>query len=450
LDHGVTGDWHNRVHRAGEVLLDLASTRGLNHFQRMRTFNRDTFNAFAEDDLSEVLRNRTQECARNIRGEQENYILNVNREDYVKHLVERFTMSNLVLDIDQMTVTPEEMLIRAEYFPRNFHVYDGKSYPRLVLIYEIPVNDVYLMRMQASTFSLSTPAISIATQAVTFAMIEFGQTPGEMKNQADGTIEALKRGAERVNADINSFNSSLRAQVEQVFDARKSELLQRRNYLAALNVPVKATNQTASTYAAGVIKRTPVITAKPAAPNQPFKPDPTLEQVIYEQILKLIHDVGVSFEKLPSTFANKGEEDLRDHFLLALAPNFQGATTGETFNKTGKTDILMRHETSNLFVAECKFWKGPKTCLETISQLIGYLTWRDSKAAVIFFVRNANFSDVLASAKVTVPQHPNFLGETVHISETWSNYRFHVNGDRSREIKVAIMFFHFHSSVSAS
>ena len=54
------------------------------------------------------------------------------------------------------------------------------------------------------------------------------------------------------------------------------------------------------------------------------------------------------------------------------------------------------------------------------------------------------------NCRATVPQHPNFLGETTHTSETWLNYRFHVDGDRSREIKVAVMFFHFHQSVSAS
>jgi hypothetical protein len=296
--------------------------------------------------LSESLHERSQSCARAIRAEGENYFLNVNREDYVRHTVEKFTMPTLVLDTDHLTVTPEEKLIPAEAFPRNFNVFDGKSYPRLVLTYEIPVSDVHLVRMQASTFSSWTPAISTEGHAVKFAMVNFGETPEEMRKQADATITALRIGAERVNADINSFNARLRQEVEKVFDARKTELLERRNFLAALNVPIKATNQTAATYAAPGIRRTPVISAKPSAHDKPFKPDPTLDQKIYEQILELIHNVGLAFEQLPATYTNKGEEDLRDHFLLALAPNFKGSTTGETFNKAGKTDILMRYETS--------------------------------------------------------------------------------------------------------
>lgn len=56
------------------------------------------------------------------------------------------------------------------------------------------------------------------------------------------------------------------------------------------------------------------------------------------------------FERLPSTYAGKDEETLRDHLILNLEPRFQIGTTGETFNKSGKTDILMRHEGKNIFV----------------------------------------------------------------------------------------------------
>ena len=77
------------------------------------------------------------------------------------------------------------------------------------------------------------------------------------------------------------------------------------------------------------------------------------------------------------------QRTFRDHLLLYLEPRYEGSATGETFNSTGKTDILIRHENSNAFIAECKFWTGQKGYLETITQLLGYLTWRDSKAAVV-------------------------------------------------------------------
>ena len=156
----------------------------------------------------------------------------------------------------------------------------------------------------------------------------------------------------------------------------------------------------------------------------------------------MIHDVGKEFERLPSVYAGKKEEHLRDHFLMMLEPNFEGSATGETFNKTGKTDILLRHDSSNVFIAECKFWKGQKSFLATITQLLGYLTWRDSKAAVIMFVPNKEFTTVIETAKECIDQHPNYIRAVSEQDETWLNYEFHLDGDRNRVVKIAVMFYH--------
>ena len=156
----------------------------------------------------------------------------------------------------------------------------------------------------------------------------------------------------------------------------------------------------------------------------------------------MINDVGKEFERLPSLYANKKEEHLRDHFLMMIEPHFDGSATGETFNKTGKTDILLRYEGTNVFIAECKFWKGKKALLDTISQLLGYLTWRDSKAAVILFVRNRDFTTILETAKEEISKHSNYLEFLGIQDETWLNYHFHLNGDRNRLIDLAVMFFH--------
>jgi hypothetical protein len=127
---------------------------------------------------------------------------------------------------------------------------------------------------------------------------------------------------------------------------------------------------------------------------------------------------------------------------MMLEPNFQGSATGETFNKTGKTDILLRYEGTNVFIAECKFWKGKKVFLSTISQLLGYLTWRDSKAAVIMFVPNKEFTSVLETAKGSISEHSNYLSFVNSSDETWLNYKFHLNDDRNRLLKLAVMLYH--------
>lgn len=173
-----------------------------------------------------------------------------------------------------------------------------------------------------------------------------------------------------------------------------------------------------------------------------FKPEPTLDRTNYYKILSLINDIGKNFERLPAVFNRKEEEDLRDHILFVIDPNFEMASaSGETFNKTGKTDIQIRYDSSVVFIAECKFWTGEKNYLKTIDQLLNYLTWRDSKTAVIIFSKKKDFTNVLNKIKKSTPKHPNFLKEKNQQSETWFNYKFHINGDRNREIDLAILAF---------
>lgn len=147
-------------------------------------------------------------------------------------------------------------------------------------------------------------------------------------------------------------------------------------------------------------------------------------------------------ETLKCTHAAKDEETLRDHILLYLTPRFEGTSTGETFNKSGKTDILLRFEASNVFIAECKSWSGAKGLLTAIDQLLSYLTWRDSKAALVLFVRNKDFSAVLETIKEVVPTHSQFVRHVRDVDESWFEYRLGLPGDPGREVWLSILAFH--------
>jgi hypothetical protein len=127
-----------------------------------------------------------------------------------------------------------------------------------------------------------------------------------------------------------------------------------------------------------------------------FKPEPALSGVDYEEILRIMKNMVKVMELSPHAFLTMGEEDLRSHFLVQLNGAFKGQATGETFNFQGKTDILIRVDGKNIFIAECKFWKREKAFLGTIDQLLSYLSWRDTKAAVLVFNGNADFTAVLA------------------------------------------------------
>lgn len=80
--------------------------------------------------------------------------------------------------------------------------------------------------------------------------------------------------------------------------------------------------------------------------------------------------------------------------------------------------------------------------MSTIDQLLGYLTWRDTKSSVIIFVKQKDFSAVIEKVKNETSQHSNFLSFVNQSDENWFNYRFHLNGDRNREVRLAVQLFH--------
>ena len=242
-------------------------------------------------------------------------------------------------------------------------------------------------------------------------------------------------------SEVEGFNNRLAGEVPRFVQARKAELLKQANLLGALGVPIKKADQVPSTFAVPVAKKSLVIT-KPAASVGPFKPEPTLNPELYQDILGIISDAGVEMERHPSIYSDKDEETLRDHFLMVLSPHFQSAT-GETFNKKGKTDILIRHEKANVFVAECKFWSGIKAFHKTIDQLLSYLTWRDSKAAVVSFVRNKELTPVLEAIEKETPSHGCFVKSQGKKRDGWFMFEFHLPGDPGRSVQLAVLVFHF-------
>lgn len=254
-------------------------------------------------------------------------------------------------------------------------------------------------------------------------------------------MNTIREQSGHLASNVQTFNNSLRGDSERLFRTRKQELLKRTDTLANLGVPIRKATNVPSTFAVPAARKQ--IMAKPEMTGTPAKvPDPTLDENIYQDILKVIHDTGKVFERLPRTYADKDEESLRDHLILQLEPQFAYSTTGETFNKSGKTDILIRHEKNNIFVAECKFWGGAKKHFETIDQVLSYLTGRDSKTAIVYFMDTQEMAAPLKAIDESTSQHACFVKLNGKKLESWFDYAFHLPQDKGVAIRLSILCFH--------
>jgi hypothetical protein len=132
----------------------------------------------------------------------------------------------------------------------------------------------------------------------------------------------------------------------------------------------------------------------------------------------------------------------RQVLLVALNGQYRGLTTAEAFNVSGKTDLRIVYEGQSLFIAECKFWSGAKGFNEAIDQLFGYGGWRDTKLAVVIFVREKGLTAIIGKARAALKKHPQFIEELAGEDETELRAHMHWAGDDQRQVHLAVRFIH--------
>jgi hypothetical protein len=183
-------------------------------------------------------------------------------------------------------------------------------------------------------------------------------------------------------------------------------------------------------------------TPRRSTASGPFEPEPVLAETQYEQALSVLRNARNALERTPAMTANLDEEKIRDLLLVFLNAQFEGAAAGEVFNAAGKTDILIRADDRNVFIAECKIWKGPKTIRDALSQLLSYLAWRDTKAALLLFIRTGEPTTIITESIAEIEGHTNYK-KTHDTTEDGERYDFtlHANGDMNKEIKLAFLPF---------
>jgi hypothetical protein len=179
----------------------------------------------------------------------------------------------------------------------------------------------------------------------------------------------------------------------------------------------------------------------PAASTAAYKPEPVLAVEDYEHILSVMTNMALVMERSPSAFTSMDEEALRSHFLVQLNGHYEGQASAETFNYEGKTDILIRTNGRNIFIAECKYWSGPRQLADTIDQLLGYVSWRDTKVAIVVFNQNKDFSRVLEAIPKAIRGHGNFKRELDQTSESRFRYAFSHRDDVNRELTLTVLAF---------
>jgi len=398
---------------------------------------------FCHGDWFAVAESQKKRLVGAIEGLAENQILNSPIDDLCQRYVSEYAVDVPVLDETGIQVDGKEAQIDVSRDPMRFGYGEGRPIyvtGTAVSVYVPFSGDAGVFKIRPTTYTTSFPRAVVQGQQLVLSLTGTNLNAEQVKPHIEAALREIKQYLGWLANDARGLNGQLEPLARSTIERRRQKFLADRNLVASLGYPLKTRADAPQTFRSPEVRRR-VHVAPPAASAAPFKPEPALSMDDYEHILSVMENMALVMERSPSAFRSMGEEDLRQHFLVQLNGHYEGNATGETFNYEGKTDILICSGGKNLFIAECKYWDGPKKLIETIDQLLGYLSWRDTKAAIVLFNRQKDFSRVVGSIPGIVKVHPNFKRELRHRSETNTRYMLRQKADANREMTLSVIAF---------
>lgn len=357
--------------------------------------------------LSDLLSLRDRKVAKEIEEQAPDWILGGIHEEFIAHLLQTYAFQIPHLHEEEITADTSESPIDISHDHQR--AVSDRSRPFVVTGAEICLSVPFDGEPEAFKWSPSRSQRGVKgivkdrTLIIGFRVYDPRE---ELKPWSDRALAAIRDNLECLRKDVETFNSTIAESARSRIASRKQRLLRDRGIAGSLGYPLRRRTNSTPTYAVPIQRMQ--LAFSPPRLNAPFQPEPLLETSHYDEILSVFAGMTTLMERSPNAFRTLEEEDLRWHFLFQLNWLYEGCATGETFNFAGKTDILVRVGDKNVFIAECKFWKGPVSFTRAIDQLMGYAAWRDTKLALLVFNRQKQFSRVLAQIPGLLQSHPNY------------------------------------------
>ena len=403
---------------------------------------------FRDLDLRQVIENQWNTVNKKIDSLSNEEIMANDLDILAENIYQEFYIPPVVVydeDFSKREIKQGKIRRAVDPFFREYHSRDYVEVDGIIATFYYPYSgEKDLFKCRASTFSLGGyPEITLERDSFSFR-IEKTLTEMNQANAKDDLLKGLehclteiKSGLSYANGDVSGFNSSLKGQALKKLAEKKKKV---ESFFAIANmfeVPIEKKE-----YAEKHIplKRNIV----PVAHKYEAEDYYCISDADYKDILSALQHTASTYELTPSSYKSMYEEDLRNTLLAALNATYKGDATGETFRNAGKTDINIERENRAAFVAECKMWTGPKAVAEAVYQLDSYLTWRDCKTALIFFVRIKDFLGILEKAENAL----NDIAEMRNVNKIDKNIfdcQFLSKSNPGQLIKIRVMLFNLYA-----
>lgn len=354
--------------------------------------------------LDDYLRGRLKAAQDELAGLDPDYLVSENEDVLVAALIEKHLPKPVEVDWDGVTRSEvAEVTVQVpDQFGRD-RIYDV---PASKVTFSFPISGTAeMLAYQASHSFLGQQEGRVNGSNIVLELTERSLTTEVVRGRIAQLQQHINKRVEWANTDLRGFMGTAEQSLRRVYADRKQRILNDRAVEDALGIPVKSS---------GVVRQ-PVparrkhVTLERRRQQSAFVPEPVLQEAIYRDILEAVHSWARSLERTPKTANKLDEEELRDLLLGTLNGYWHGEAGGELFNGNGKTDILIRADDRNAFIAECKIWRGPKGATDAVDQLLSYLVWRDSKAALVMFIKAADPASTVEKLHAAVEAHPRHV-----------------------------------------
>ena len=287
---------------------------------------------------------------------------------------------------------------------------------------------------------LNPPQVTVDGQELIIVIEQRHPDAIALGNEIQSTTASIEKYLRWLREMAEPFNAQLLNVAREAIKHRKEKVRKDADVLVALGIPIRRRDSLPSTVSIPV-QRTSIPLPKPVETKPAESLDPVISEKVYRQIIKTMADMALVVERNPTAFEHLSEEEIRFQFLIPLNALYEGNATAETFSYQGKTDIQIRYQGKPIFTAECKFWGGPKSLTETVDQLLAYVTWRDTKTAILLFNKNKNFSQVLEQIEPTLRAHSRFVRFEGKKNETEYQFAISHPNDAARYITLTVLAF---------
>jgi hypothetical protein len=405
---------------------------------------------FNDGELRLALEAQTKKMASAVDAESAESVKQANTDEWAASLAHHFAVASPELKTSAVWMEPPEEIgvdvsrdpMRAILDPYSDAV---RNYPGYRVVVHVPFEgEADVFRLRPSSFYLNSPRGRIKGDELVLTIEYPHDHPLDIDATADSFIASVNRWLAYARADIDSFNDNLEQQARQAIERRRQRLEERDAHLARSKIPVRRLGESdKKTYIPDVLVRHPAPSLpETRADDRPPQLEPGLDKRVFEHILGVIRAQAQQMEQSPRTYAGMGEEDRRQTLVATLNTHYAGRAHAEAFNNEGKTDILIRYEGRNLFICECKFWSGVEGFTKTIDQLFRYTGWRDTKLAIVIFVREKGLTSIIKKAKQALAEHEMFVAWKDAAGETELRATVHWPGDDERFADLNVFFVH--------